>query len=50
MSFSDFMRSWDCVQMCHLTLDSFSAELEHSEHVKIVYYNRLDLLVYFICY
>jgi hypothetical protein len=35
MSFSDFMRSWDVVQMCHLTIDSFSAELEESDNVEI---------------
>jgi calpain, invertebrate len=36
MSFTDFMRNWDIVQVCHLTLDSFSAELftsEHDEHL-----------------
>ena len=37
MSFSDFMRSWDVVQMCHLTIDSFSAELERSEHVENIH-------------
>lgn len=27
MSFSDFMFHFDVVQMCHLTVDSFSSEL-----------------------
>jgi hypothetical protein len=33
MSFSDFMRSWNAVQICHLTIDSFSAELAESDNV-----------------
>ena len=33
MSYDDFVRSWDTVQICHLTLDSFSEELMKTDDV-----------------
>ena len=29
----DFMRNWDTVQICHLTIDSFSDELLETDNV-----------------
>jgi hypothetical protein len=37
MSFSDFMRSFDSVEMCHLTIDSFSAELAEPDNVENIH-------------
>ena len=51
MSFSDFMRSWDVVQMCHLTIDSFSAELEKSYNVENIhksFQSCFDYQIFFI--
>lgn len=35
MSFDDFIRSWDSVQICHLSLESFSEEVLKQDDVKI---------------
>ena len=31
MSFEDFMQIWDTVDMCHLSIDSFSGELGETD-------------------
>lgn len=33
MSYSDFMRNWDNIQICHLSADSFSSEILEKDDV-----------------
>ena len=35
MSYSDFLQNWDYVEMVHLTIDAFSAEILSDAHVNI---------------
>jgi len=32
MSYNDFMYNWDCVDICHVTIDGFSAELLETDY------------------
>ena len=46
MSYGDFMRNWESVQMCHLTIDSFSTELYDNVLIinfVILYCNKVNL-------
>jgi hypothetical protein len=35
MSYSDFLQNWSYVEMVHLTIDAFSAEILSDAHVNI---------------
>lgn len=37
MSFNDFLRCWDAVQICHLSADSFSSELLETDNVRGIF-------------
>ena len=36
MSYSDFLRNWDYVEMVHLTIDAFSTEILNNDQVKFL--------------
>ena len=46
MSYEDFMINWEILEMCHLTIDSFSDELLETDDVLYVYFYSFYFLSY----
>lgn len=44
MSFEDFLTSWHTVQICHLSADSFSGEIEKANDV--IYLRKIFLFIF----
>lgn len=46
MSYEDFMINWEILEMCHLTIDSFSDELLETDDVLYVFFYSFYFLSY----